>query len=325
MKHKSINLILVTNMLLLLTYGTWAMDKSNIVSVSRVTVPNFMAGASPDKQLFFTTVRIEASNGTNRSVGTGSLFDYQWNWRGSSNKVHGTFLVSNAHVIDGYPSGKITFIKRKADSDEPKLGETMEFTMSNWTPLWHRHSKADLVVMPLAPLLNVITNDSLRPYFRLIDRAISACGDEQRKLRAMEQVIFIGYPSALFDSKNFLPLARRGYTASPLGVDYENEKKFVVDAAVFPGSSGSPVFVYDQGAFLGDAGEPLYGQRAKFVGIITSMYYRNEKGRIMLREVPTAFEPYSITKQPLNLGVVLKADLVYETIEQLLRRNGDLK
>ena len=57
-----------------------------------------------------------------------------------------------------------------------------------------------------------------------------------------EEIVFIGYPSGLRDEHNSTPLIRRGITASPIWNDFGNDPIFLIDAGVYPGSSGSPVF-----------------------------------------------------------------------------------
>ena len=41
-----------------------------------------------------------------------------------------------------------------------------------------------------------------------------------------------------------MPILRRGTTATPIALNFEGRPEFLIDAAVYPGSSGSPVFVY---------------------------------------------------------------------------------
>ncbi|MFT3756084.1 MAG: hypothetical protein QM769_09065 [Pseudoxanthomonas sp.] len=66
------------------------------------------------------------------------------------------------------------------------------------------------------------------------------------KLDAAESVTFISYPNGVWDSKNLLPVARRGTTASPIEVDFEGTPRFLIDASVFGGSSGSPAFILNR-------------------------------------------------------------------------------
>ncbi|MFR3321383.1 MAG: hypothetical protein ACLTSZ_09905 [Lachnospiraceae bacterium] len=66
---------------------------------------------------------------------------------------------------------------------------------------------------------------------------------------AIEDITFIGYPSGLYDSVNKLPIIRQGITATPIWNQFNGENVFLIDAGVFPGSSGSPVFIYNHGSY----------------------------------------------------------------------------
>lgn len=71
--------------------------------------------------------------------------------------------------------------------------------------------------------------------------------EQIKQMDAIEPITFIGYPNGIWDSTNLLPVARRGTTASPIEVDFEGSPRFLIDASVFGGSSGSPVFILNQG------------------------------------------------------------------------------
>jgi hypothetical protein len=126
---------------------------------------------------------------------------------------------------------------------------------------------------------------------------------------AVESVLFVGYPNGLYDTVNFTPLIRRGTTASPYQLDYCGDPTFVIDASVFGGSSGSPVFRH----------LPTMDGRAlaslQLLGIVARVFYRTQEGRIELRPSPTSMEPVAVSQEMLDLGVVYKAHLIRETIE----------
>ena len=59
-----------------------------------------------------------------------------------------------------------------------------------------------------------------------------------------EEVLVIGYPNALWDEANNLPLFSKGIASTHPAKDFNGKPEFIIDAAAFPGSSGSPVFCY---------------------------------------------------------------------------------
>lgn len=56
-------------------------------------------------------------------------------------------------------------------------------------------------------------------------------------------VTFIGYPNGLYEFTSLLPIVRQGYAATAMHIDHGGKPTFLIDAFVFPGSSGSPVFL----------------------------------------------------------------------------------
>lgn len=134
-------------------------------------------------------------------------------------------------------------------------------------------------------------------------------------LDALEDVVFIGYPNGIWDTQNYLPIIRRGITATPIMIDFQNAPQFLVDASVFPGSSGSPVFLYNTGTYQQKNGATVVGSRVLFLGVIASVFYREDTGRIEMMAVPTAAVPVAVFQQMINLGVVFKARTILEVVE----------
>ena len=266
------------------------------------------------EQLFYTTVRIEAeSDSGTQFVGTSFVFTYE------NQGIAYQFLVTNKHVVEGSTIGRLTFIA-SAD-DKPNLGSGHTITITGFSELWHGHpsESIDVTVAPLGRAIKLLEEQELVSFFRSIGNEIVLTPDIIQGLDALEEIIFVGYPSGIWDRKNLLPVARKGITATPLSVDFNGEKKFLVDAAVFPGSSGSPVFLYNAGMFYDKKGTTHVGTRLIFLGIISEVYYRTDKQILVpLPEMTSTAEPHSI--QMINLGVVYKASTVVETIETYLKK-----
>ncbi len=140
-----------------------------------------------------------------------------------------------------------------------------------------------------------------------MDEALIPTETELPKYGVFQEVKFIGYPIGIWDEKNNLPVARRGMTATDPAVDYNGRAEFLVDAAVFPGSSGSPVYIANEGMNFFDGG--LYaGSRIRFLGILYALYQYTSEGRIEIVTIPTAFDAKVKTQIPANLGLVIKAE-----------------
>ena len=271
------------------------------------------------EQLLFATLRIEAPPW----VGTGFIVGHRW-----AEDKEGYFLVTNRHVVEGTPLGKLRFTLATDDADtwEPDIGKTKGINLGgkNWRWTYHPLDEIDVAAMPLTPILEYLNQQGYRTYYRSVGSDDMPGDEELRELDALEEIIFVGYPSGLFDESNNIPIFRKGITATPPFVDYDGRAQFLIDASVFHGSSGSPVFLYNTGARITRQGESIFGSRLMFLGILGSGYYRKEGGSVEFQEVSKKLKPVVTTEQMIDLGVVHKASTVKETIEQLLRDHGEL-
>jgi hypothetical protein len=265
-------------------------------------------------QLIFSTIRIEAKNEKNQySIGTGFLIHKNVN-----SEYAYIFLVTCKHVIEKTKNGRIFFIKK--ENDEPVLGKSVNIYFNDFESQWIVHKKEDLAILPLAKILNELNiNQGFDPFYKSIPLESLTDSKKEWEFDSLEEIIFIGYPIGLYDSKNLLPISRRGTTATPFFIDYEGEKKFLIDASVFPGSSGSPVFIYNKGIYIDrDNVLNIGNNRVYFAGILSGVYKINDKYEIKSISIPSNSKSKIIYSQLINLGIVIKSSLIKEFIEQYL-------
>ena len=269
-------------------------------------------------QVFFVTVRIETQTDRGISVGTGFVIE-----REIDKDKRILFLVTNKHVIKGAKSGTFFFIK--SDGTGPLLGEKYDIGVENFEASWYGHSDADtdVAIMPLGPILNEISKKGWKIFFRSIPMNMFPSDQEVSELDAVEQVLFVGYPSGIFDGKNHLPIVRKGTTATPVMVDYNGHPHFLIDASVFGGSSGSPVFS-GGGAFKSarNGGIILGGNKPLLLGLVSGTFSRRENGKIEFIQIPTELAPVFQYEQLLNLGLVVKSKAIVETVDAWLKQNN---
>ena len=73
------------------------------------------------------------------------------------------------------------------------------------------------------------------------------------KIEVSDSVLIIGYPNGFYDEVNLFPIVKSGIIASMWGRNFNGKLCFLVDARLFPGSSGSLVVsksihsVFDEG------------------------------------------------------------------------------
>jgi V8-like Glu-specific endopeptidase len=271
------------------------------------------------KQLLFSTVRIVAdTDDQKKSIGTGFLIAKKIN-----DTAQQIFLVTNKHVIaKADDTGKIvgkfskaSFSFIKNEDNHPKLGDSVAINVDNLTDMFLQHpdENVDLAIYNISDLYNQLTQNLKQNIFiRTIP--IEMIPKESEDFDAIEDVLFVGYPNGIFDQKNHLPIMRRGITASPYNVDFNGGKKFIIDAQVFPGSSGSPVFIKEQNLRNGTL--RLGTENYFFVGIISKVFHRDETGDLIESVAPTIPTANSFSvKQMIGLGICEKSNQILELID----------
>lgn len=264
------------------------------------------------RQLLFTTVRIEATlaDGT-KSVGTGFIFNA--NRQGLMCPI----LVTNKHVIEGAATGKLWFIA--SEGFGPRLGDAVDINYANFDNQWtgHPDDNVDVTCMPLTNTVIQADAAGRQVFYKAIGSDIVPNTNNVADLDAIEEIVFAGYPDALYDTENKTPIVRRGITATPMELNYRGLPTFLIDASVFPGSSGSPVFVLQKGGFKDGNAFRVGSSRVFFVGILASGHIRAETGEISLGTSPTVK-----FNQLMDLGIVFNWLAVDEAVEACCIRHG---
>ena len=267
---------------------------------------------TPAEDAMFCTVRLETE-------GRSQLHRCATSFIFAIDTPNGVFpcLVTNKHVIDGAAVGRFFFTRRGGEA--PSVGNRVDIKVDDFEAKWYPHSdpEVDIAVMPLAPIIHVLEKTGNSVFYRQIHESSIPSPEQLAELDATEDIVFVGYPIGLYDQTNLLPVFRRGITATPPQIDYDGKPVFLVDASVFPGSSGSPVFIYNLAAYRTRKGLQT-GTRFFFLGVISKVYFREEHGRLEARSIPTRVVPTLATDEMLDLGHVFKASVVVETVRAAL-------
>ncbi|WP_294204757.1 serine protease [uncultured Sphingomonas sp.] len=272
-----------------------------------------MQADSVGEQLFFTTVRIDTVD-AHGNPGSGTGFYFEQRTEGGK----APFIVTNKHVALTATVGQFTFLK--SVDGKPSLGDKFElrFEPAEWASIWFGHPDpdVDIAVCGLAPLVNYVKRQFGHDlFFRVINSENIPTALDMRTIDAVETINFIGYPNGVWDSKNLLPVFRTGVTATPMSVDFEGTPRFIIDASVFGGSSGSPVFIWSKGGFIGSGrgSVNVTGPRFFFVGVVAAVFYRTQLNQIIAVPIPTQTQPMAQQQEMIDLGIVFKAHTVVET------------
>ncbi|MCA3906947.1 trypsin-like peptidase domain-containing protein [Vibrio vulnificus] len=251
-------------------------------------------------QLLFTTLPLWIENNDNsKSTGTGFIYTLESK---SGEGIVYPFLVTNYHVIHKADRVLIEFIE--GNDTGPVRDKKMRVELDGEFSRQFVDTSHDLAVIPLAPILNQFASSGKTVFYRTISPNMIPTSEQANEFSAIEDVTFIGYPSGIYDFKNSSPLVRKGITSTPVWNDFKGEKCFLIDAGVFPGSSGSPVFIYNEGSYTTSQGIAI-GSRLLFLGIISETIIRNDG---------VSSNVY------LGLGKVIKAQVLQNFVSGIARQ-----
>lgn len=269
------------------------------------------------EQLAHSTTRIDVQ--TKDGFGTGTGFFFSFTFGDKTVPV----IITNKHVIAGAIKGKFILTIKKEDGS-PDLNNHLPIEMDNFESRWilHPDKDIDLAVMPLGPLLNEA--EKIKKYFFFIPLTENLLPSEAllKELTAVEEILMIGYPIGLFDKTHNYPIFRKGITATHPALNYNNKSEFMIDAACFPGSSGSPVFLFNLGNYASRDGGTIIGSRFSLLGILYAGPMYTANGEIVVVNIPTKNDTILQTPVPTNLGFVIKSSEILsfkKIFEELLK------
>lgn len=246
--------------------------------------------------ILFATMRVEVVKSEHEvGLGTGFVMTvHMKNGRGV------TLLVSNRHVFEDcrFPIALRFHHRTKEKPTEPALGITARIDPLDFSSAYFTHpdDSVDLACINISRFI-VDLNEMI--YYKTLYPEYLATYAET-DLLAGEPVLFVGYPDGRFDEHNNLPIVRSGVLASYPHADFEGRPMVVVDAQVFGGSSGSPVFM------------KLSGQW-RLVGVIAETMIRYQE------VIEAVRQPVTFSQQLLGLGLALKSRTVKELLEHVVQ------
>ena len=133
--------------------------------------------------------------------------------------------------------------------------------------------------------------------------------NEIDNVEAATDIIVVGYPRGFYDKVNLFPIVKSGIVASRWGAGFDGQPYFLIDAKLFPGSSGS-VVLSKPSDFMVKSGRLMHAKEKQFAFL--GVY----SGDHTLLDEPVEVGDLTITRRTsLDLGVVWYADLVEEILD----------
>lgn len=255
------------------------------------------------EQALYTTVRIECLDKEGMLKGVGTGFFVQQPVDGGV-RIH---LVSNKHVLCGCEAIRISFTVMNGGAPNNDASIAIPIGQVANSIVGHSSPEVDIAILTCTGLFNLMPE---KLFFKAVGYDMLASFEEP-ELSVAGNVYFVGYPDDRYDAVHNLPLIRTGIIASHPKLDYNGAPSFIIDAQVFPGSSGSPVFI-DLASENIKNGIISPGGNVKLLGVVAQTYIRNNR----LTSVNASAIQLG-TEEVLGLGVVFKATALRELIDSL--------
>ena len=190
-----------------------------------------------------------------------------------------------------------------------------EFEIENDPPNWaiHPDDQIDVAVLDVTNWLKSLDDPLIR--FCPLSELGNAVNLAATHCDAGDDAYVLGYPLKLRQGKSNLPVVRKGVLAtSPRRPLAEDDgailRGFLIDGAILPGSSGSPVVSTSHRYFAGDL--ELTSNRPLIIGVVSQ-----EWGRGKLQRYETAASADVPIEGYANLGFAHSASTIIETIAEL--------
>jgi len=277
-----------------------------------------MINLSASEQITYSTVRIECEY-ENQTNGTGTGFFFQF-LKDEQSGSHIPVVITNKHVINNSLRWRLIFTKANTNN-EPLDTQHFEVYFDNFETHWRKHpdKNVDLCVMPIAPFLNEAESKGEKLFYIPLDKTILPTKNQLEDFSALEDILMVWYPNWIWDSTNNKPILRKEITASHPNLDYCWKKELMIDAACFPWSSWSPVFIFNENWYKDKKGTThMWASRIILLGILYAWPQQTTKWDIKVINVPTVEKSISVSQIPINLGLIIKSEIILE-LEDLFR------
>ena len=259
---------------------------------------------------------------TSVSVSQGSGFFYSKlgpkDGDGSQRRtVEDIWLVTNRHVLlprwgdKELSPNSVIFNLRKLDNANKLAWEQVVLSADDLSTLamFHSDKAIDVAVINISELVKSRFREGGKYYLPYLLNADNFAGKNNIDVEASSDVLIVGYPKGFYDDTNLFPIIKSGIIATRWGVGFRGEPQFLIDAKLFPGSSGSVVLSKPTDIVVKD-GQLMHSREKQFafLGIYS--------GEPILEENPVEIGDLTIVrKSGFDLGTVWYAELVEDILD----------
>lgn len=214
-----------------------------------------MNDTSFDKDLFGITTLIECGTESFKSQGSGFYYNelspQDPNIKGGQwRKINGTYLITNRHVAlprlndkELLPDYFVFNLRENVNDNVEWLQIRLNTDQLKERLILHPDQTIDVVVIKVDDL--IIDTLKNNPDKKII---VGSCltndnlpSNSPLEMEVTSDIIVASYPRGFYDKVNKFPIVKSGIISSAWGLNFNGKPMFLIDAQLFPGSSGGLV------------------------------------------------------------------------------------
>ena len=232
--------------------------------------------------------------------------------------IEDMWLVTNRHVVIPksqnveYAPTKLTFGLRQLGTSDALNWEQIPLSAGELESLakFHPDSTVDVAVINIYDIVVSRARgdgEYAHPYFL---HSGNFAGENNIEVEASSEVLVVGYPRGFYDDVNLFPIVKSGIIASRWRAGFRGRPYFLIDAKLFPGSSGSVVISKPTDLVVKEGNVMMANEKQfAFLGVYS--------GEHIFREAPVVVGNLTIAQTTgFDLGIVWYAELVEEIIDK---------
>lgn len=254
-------------------------------------------------QINESTVKIDLiENGKIFGSGSGFILGYI-----IEDSIRVPCLISNKHILQAADTILLTFngeLETLSSQDSVIIRVIVDLNLYEVIP--HPNNDVDLAALPLNPIEHQLKQQNFTLRYKVITEDFIPASDEFSKFNVVNDILLVGYPIGLSDTSHNSPIFRKGITATNPSVKYNSKNVFLIDAACFPGSSGSPVFLISSNVQR-RTNQIMFGESISLIGVLYGGLEYTIEGEVKVVHIPNKMDLKLLTNVPINLGVVINA------------------
>ncbi len=219
-------------------------------------------------------------------------------------QILGVYIVTNRHVIFGLTENeelptsiKINIRAKIEDSDSFRWHSIqLESAFISNSVYVHEDPNVDVAVIDISLRQETQHLLEFSAHAKPLSNDDQISNHPMLSVECTDDIIIVGFPRGFYDRINHFPIAKQGIIASAWNANFEGERFFLIDAKLFPGSSGSVVLTkpVDQLHREGKIFHAHGGKQYALLGVFSGEPYLGEEDN----------------PEYIDLGIVWYADLI---------------